>query len=122
GRNKMRVAFNRDFVNSDDVRVIECGSSLRFLLETLQAIAVIHNFSRKNFERYFAIEPHVLSQINLAHSTRPDLAGNAVTRDCSVSSQLFARCGRSARSRQRLIDFYVSASESNSFRHESTRS
>src|ERR1051325_8489024 len=105
----MRVAFNRDFVNSDDVRVIECGSSLRFPLETLQAIAVIDNFSRKNFERYFAIEPHVLSQINLAHSTRPDLAGNAVTRNCRVSSQLFAHAADPRAQRQRLIDLYVSA-------------
>ena len=42
----MRAVPLTDFVNGDDVRMIERGSGARFLFETAQAIIVAREFSR----------------------------------------------------------------------------
>src|SRR5258705_12043691 len=49
-----------DFVNRDNVGMVEYGSSFRFLTEAPHAILIGSEISRKNLERNFAIQLRIL--------------------------------------------------------------
>src|SRR2546430_7876485 len=65
-------------MDSNYVGMIQCGGSLCLLNESVHAIAIASNFSRKNFQSNFAIEFHVLRQIHLAHSALANLRADFV--------------------------------------------
>ena len=74
-------------MDSNYVGVIQCGGSLCLLNESVHAIAIAGNFSRKNFQSNFAIEFHVLSQIHFAHSALADLCADFITAEFCAGSQ-----------------------------------
>jgi hypothetical protein len=59
-----------DFVDRDDVGMVQARSGLGFLLEPLHAIGIGGRSIGQNLQRHFAIEPGVLRQIHLSHATR----------------------------------------------------
>src|SRR5438132_8612688 len=65
-------------MDSNYVGVIQGGGSLCLLNESIHAIAIASNFSRKNFQSNFAIEFHVLSQIHFAHSALANLRADFI--------------------------------------------
>src|SRR5438034_7461357 len=68
GDNKVQAVYLSDLVNGDDVRMIEAGRRLGFLLKASQPIPVRGEFRRQQLERYLTLEPNVFREINLAHS------------------------------------------------------
>src|SRR5215813_8646690 len=67
-----------NLVDVRDVRVIErcCGCCL--LLEAAHSISVAGELSREYFQRNFTMQPSVLGQIDLTHSTLAELLDNPV--------------------------------------------
>ena len=57
-----------DFMNRDDVRMIERRSSARFLLETQDAVAVGAEFRRQQFDSNLALQSRIVRQPNFAHA------------------------------------------------------
>ena len=68
-----------DFVDGDDVCVIEGRGGVRFLDETTAAVLVADAVRRQHFDRDFAIQSRIARAIHLAHSAcadeREDLVG-----------------------------------------------
>jgi hypothetical protein len=61
-----------DFVNSDDVGVIQCGSGLGLLREAALAVGIRHLLRRQEFDGHEAIEAHVAGTIDHAHPALAD--------------------------------------------------
>ena len=70
-----------DFVNRDDVRMIESGCGARLALEAADAFFIAREAGRQELQRHLAIEGFVLGEINLAHAACTDEATYAVARD-----------------------------------------
>ena len=68
-----------DFVDRNDVRMIESGGSARFLLETFEARRVAGEFFRQNFDRHRTPEARVARAEDFAHAasanSRRDFVG-----------------------------------------------
>src|SRR5262249_19031041 len=62
--------------------MIQRGQYLGFALEARHAAGICGERRRKNFDRHVAIELGIVGTINLAHSTRAELGGDAIMRDC----------------------------------------
>ena len=65
---EVHVAGRLDFVDGDDVRVIERGECARFLLEPA-AVLIRQALRRQHLDGYIAIEPRIASAIDLAHAS-----------------------------------------------------
>src|SRR5437899_12439140 len=74
-----------EFVNGQNVRMVESRGGPRFLLEATYAFVIPGEMSEQNFERNLATEPGVFRQINFSHAAgseplgyqiRPELASN----------------------------------------------
>ena len=67
------VAVGRlDFVNGDDVRVIQRRGGVRLLHESAAAILVADTIGRQHLDRDLAVEPRIASAIDLAHPSGAD--------------------------------------------------
>jgi hypothetical protein len=75
-----------DFVNGDDVRMIERGSRFRLLHEAAHAFLVLPELRREQFERDLAVEPHVLGKINLAPPTCAERGEDLVAIETGANS------------------------------------
>src|SRR5262249_61269135 len=64
-----RVAVATDFVNGQDIRVIEPGSDSGLTLESLHTVGVAREFGGQEFERDFAAKLRVGGEIDFTHST-----------------------------------------------------
>src|SRR5947207_12107653 len=82
-----------DFVDVGDVRMIECSSGGGLLLEAAHSILISSNSRGQNLQRDFAMQPHVLRQINFAHATFAEQRANLIVVEPSIGS----RCGDSRR-------------------------
>ena len=71
GDNKVQAVYLSDLMNGDDVRMIEGGSRLGFLLKASQPIRVRSEFCGQQLERDLAFQTSVFRQINLTHPARP---------------------------------------------------
>ena len=67
-----------DVVNSDDVRVVERGSCVGFLLETPQAFRIQGKILSQDFDGHIPAELEVLSSIDLSHSAGTNARHNFV--------------------------------------------
>jgi len=67
GRDQVRRIRLSDFMDRDDVGVIEGRGRARFALETAHSIGMKGEMLRQQFERDLAIQSGVLSQVDLAH-------------------------------------------------------
>ena len=75
GGDEVRAICLANFMDGDDVWMIERGSSLCFADKAAQSIFVIGILCGQQLERDFAIELRIAGKINLAHPTfaqRPD--------------------------------------------------
>src|SRR5438128_1410814 len=71
--NEMSRSRFVNLVNRDDVRMVQCRSSLGFLHKPTHAIRMSSNLSGQNLKSNFAIQFRILRQIDFAHSARADL-------------------------------------------------
>src|SRR5689334_13288940 len=81
-----------DFVNRENVWMVECGRGLCFLHETADAIAArarlgIDYLRRKNLQRDFTIEFCVIGKIDLTHAARAEAGANFVAADFSMRGE-----------------------------------
>lgn len=70
-----------DFMNRQDIGMIESRGSFGFLHETTDAFGILGEFGGQQFERDFALEQSVLRKINLAHPARAKLRNEHVMRN-----------------------------------------
>ena len=69
-----------DFVDGENVWVVECRSRLSLLQKPSHAIAglVIDHIRRQNFQGDFAIEFGIVGEINFTHATRAKFGADFV--------------------------------------------
>src|SRR5262245_44352843 len=93
GRDEMYAArFLRglaDFMNSNDVRMIERGYGARLLPEASDSLGVLSEMRRQQLERHLPFQPRIERQIYLAHSSAPDLAHQLVMANRLPCAQFF---------------------------------
>ena len=68
----MGIVGTADFIDRDDVRMVECGRCLRFLGKPPQPLCVLREPERQEFERDLSAEPCILSEIHFTHAARPE--------------------------------------------------
>ena len=76
------VAF--DFVNlvdRRDVRMIECGSGLRFAQEAPLGVFALMGSREQDLERHLAMQAQIFRFIDLAHAARAEPFEYSVVRD-----------------------------------------
>src|SRR5215472_16452561 len=71
-----------DFMDSADVRMIECGSCSRFPAKSLEGLRILSDIVRKEFQSDKAAEFGVFCFVNHTHPTATELFQDAVVRDC----------------------------------------
>ena len=74
----MGIIDRADFVNRDDVRMIERGNGFGFLLKAAQAFGVEREFCRQNFQGDVTFEFSIARQIHFAHSALAQQGKNFV--------------------------------------------
>src|SRR5262249_20769954 len=79
-----RVGFE-NLVNRDDVRMVQRRRRPRFLFKAAQAVQVVGERHRQEFQRYPPAQSAILGQIDFSH------AAAAEERDDLVSSESVAR-------------------------------
>src|SRR5262249_34382988 len=78
-----------DFMNSDYVRMVECGYGARLLPEASDSFGVLSEMRRQQLERHLPFQPRIERQIDLAHSSAPDLAHPLVMANRLPCAQFF---------------------------------
>ena len=73
GGNEMRAVCLADFINRQDVGVIECRRGSCLSLKSPQVFRVVCQFVGQNFDGHLAAQIQVLRQINFAHAARAEL-------------------------------------------------
>src|SRR6266550_3146475 len=76
-----------DFVNRNDVRMIERRSGLGFTDKAAHPVFIFSKFLWQNFQSDFTVEFGVLSQIHLAHPARAELRADFVATEFCASSE-----------------------------------
>jgi hypothetical protein len=77
-RNEMLAFLLADVVNGADVRVIQCGCSLRFSAEPFQRSGVVEHFGGQEFQAHRTMEPGVFGFIDNTHPTTTELFYDSV--------------------------------------------
>src|SRR5262245_43698764 len=93
-----------DFINDDDVRVIERGGYAGFLAKASDALSVFGEARRQQLERDLAAQPRVSRQIDLAHSSASDLSYDLVMADRLSVTRLSLRQQRGGHFGGRRLD------------------
>src|SRR6476659_7614440 len=79
-RYETRRVFLTKFINGQDIGMIESGDCSCFPDEAAQPFLIGGDFSRQQLDSYSSAQlARILSQVNLAHSTRADVRANFVT-------------------------------------------
>ncbi|HEU4794147.1 MAG TPA: hypothetical protein VFT02_00870, partial [Pyrinomonadaceae bacterium] len=73
------------------VWMIECRRCLRFLNEALDATLVNSDFAGEEFQSHWPTEFRILSAVNFSHSSRTDLADDAILGQRN-SGRKFSHC------------------------------
>ena len=68
----MNAADGADFVNRDDVRMVEGARGFGFVAKAFEPGLVLRVFTRKQFQGYAAFELRVARGINFAHAADSD--------------------------------------------------
>jgi len=74
----VRTFVQADFMNGDDVRVIQGRRGARFLLESAQAIFVAREFPGQNLEGDPPPQARIFGEVDFAHPASADLFDNPV--------------------------------------------
>jgi hypothetical protein len=78
-RDEVRAVFVADFVDGDDVRVVQGGGGRRLALEAAQSVFALREFGGEDFERGGTAQVRVLREIDFAHPARAELRADFVT-------------------------------------------
>src|SRR6185369_16139773 len=79
-----------DFVDRENVWMVQVRSRGRFLFKTMETILVGRIFLAQDLDRDFAPELHVFGKIDLAHPARAELLEDSVMRNfTAVHAQLW---------------------------------
>src|SRR5690606_37259413 len=70
-----------DFVDADDVGMVEAGDRARLVLEAAPADLVAERFGEHDLDRHFAAERKLLAHVDRGHAARPDDAHQAIAGD-----------------------------------------
>ncbi len=81
GGDVMVSVVNSDFVNRENVWMVEIRRGRRFLFEAIESIPVGSEFVTEDLDRDLATELHVFSKIDDAHPACAELLKNLVMRD-----------------------------------------
>src|SRR4030095_14095043 len=81
----MQAVNLTDFMNRNDIRMIEGRRGLCFTDEAVHPIGIFSKVWRQNLQSHFTIERGVLSQIHLAHSARAQLRADFVAAEFCAS-------------------------------------
>jgi hypothetical protein len=81
GGDVVAAVVNSDFVNSENVWMIEIRRCRSFLFESMESILVGSEFLAEDLDRDLATELHVFGKINHAHPAGAELLENSVMRD-----------------------------------------
>ena len=77
-RDERHAGLLADVVDGQDVRMIQRGGGLRFLLEPAETIGIAGHVARKDLDGNRAIEPRVARAVHLAHAPRTDGLGDFI--------------------------------------------
>src|SRR5581483_8886652 len=86
-RNGVGRSGLQDFINGDDVWMIQRGRRARFLFETMQALVVSGEGLRQQLPSDLTTEPSILRQIDFAHATAADERNDLKWADHTARSQ-----------------------------------
>ena len=81
-------------MDGEDVRVIQRGGRARLLLEPAETVGRGHR-RRQDLEGNCAIQPRVVSLVDLAHAARTDLHEDLVLTETAAGGQAHAVAGLS---------------------------
>src|SRR5919108_1812918 len=96
GRNKgLAVAF-ADFVDGDDMRVIQDGAGTRLAKKTPQPLGTALSVSGQQLQRNVTTERQISREVHLAHTTTTEQADDLEVRDHAARWQLSDRRRRIA--------------------------
>ena len=70
-----------DFVNADDVRVIQLGDDFGFVQKSTGHFRVIGDVFFQHLDGHFPLERFLLGQVNNGHAALADFAQNGVASD-----------------------------------------
>ena len=76
--NESRILGCSDFVNRQDVRMIQRRRSFRFLDKALETVLIRGKTLRKDLDRNHAVQLGIKREINLAHATSAELRADFV--------------------------------------------
>ena len=82
-----RALVRADVVDRDEVRMVQCPGSARFLLEAAQSPGVRRDFVGKDLDRDVAADPRVTCAKHLTHPSRSDAASDLVRTDTTPGRQ-----------------------------------
>lgn len=84
GHDEGRAALGADVEDRDDVRVVQGGGGLRFLLEPPESLRVGREGGRKNFQCDVTLQSWVASPIHFSHAAGAEQGHDLVVGDlCS---------------------------------------
>ncbi|MDQ3800376.1 MAG: hypothetical protein M3384_13070 [Acidobacteriota bacterium] len=78
GNDKMNFFRFADFVNSDDIRMIQRGSHFRLLNKAAHSFRALDYADGQYFQRHPPFETRIFSEKNLTHSARSDCRKNFI--------------------------------------------
>src|SRR6185312_3814621 len=93
GGNEVRAIRLADFVNRQNVWMIEGRRGSRFTLKSPQVLRVVCQFPGQNFDSHLASEVQVFRQKNFSHAAGAELLQNAVMRNLTVRARFKRREG-----------------------------
>ena len=85
-----RAAVFADVEDGEDVGVIERSRGARFLLESLETVAVLRKRRRQHLDGDVAAEPRVAGAVHLAHRPRPQQGNDLVGTESGAWSKSHA--------------------------------
>jgi hypothetical protein len=86
-----------DFVNRQDVGMIQRGGRARFLLEATEAIGIVAERCRQHFNRDFSTEPRIAGAIDLPHAARAKHRQDFVRAETTAGSECHQKVDESHR-------------------------
>src|SRR6201999_1735478 len=81
GGDELHTGGFTDFVNGEDIGMVEGGGGKRFLLKAAQAVAIIDRIGRKGLDGDLAAETGVLREVDSPHTAGAQQGDDLVAGD-----------------------------------------
>src|SRR5262249_762952 len=82
-----------NFVNRDDVWIVECRGGTCFSFETVYLCGILRELRWQDLDRDAAVEFQVIREINLTHASGSDLRDDLIMSELLSCSQRWAGFG-----------------------------